>query len=117
MAETKKVLVLPRICTKNHHRSSKSMEVDAIYNLIVNLWDHKQVGICCIVSDDDTTMHVHLKHSWRDKIMAKKMREDEWPRMAKGRKKDNNGRLPLRIPEPEFLADPSHRKKSFGKNL
>ena len=45
------------------------------------------------------------------------MSKDEWPRTAKGRKKEDNGRLPLHIPEPEFLADPSHRKKSFGKHL
>ena len=93
------------------------MEVDAIYDLIVNLWDKKRVGICCIVSDDDTTMRAHLKHSWSEKIKEKKMSKDEWPRTAKGRKKDDNGRLPLRIPEPTFLADPSHRKKSFGKHL
>ena len=45
------------------------------------------------------------------------MSKDKWPIMAKGRKKEDNGRLPLCILEPEFLADPSHRKKSFGKHL
>ena len=33
------------ICTKNRHKPSKSMEVDAIYNLLVHLWDSKQVGV------------------------------------------------------------------------
>ena len=117
MAEMKKIQPPSHICTKNNHRSSKSMEVDAIYDLIVNLWDNKRVGICCIVSDDDTTMRAYLKHSWREKIMTKKMSKDKWPRMSKGRKKEDNGRLPLRIPEPEFLADPSHRKKSFGRHV
>ena len=45
------------------------------------------------------------------------MTKNEWPRMAKGRKKEDNGRLPLHIPEPKFLNGPSHRKKSFGKHL
>ena len=115
MAETKKVTTPTHICTKNHHRSSKSMEVDAIYNLIVNLWDHKQVGICCIVSDDDTTMHVHLKHSWRDKIMAKKMREDECPRTAKGRKKTTMVAYLYVFLSQNSLQTLSHRKSLLGK--
>ena len=52
-----------------------------------------------------------------EKIRTKKMSKDEWPRTAKGRKKEDNGRLPLHILEPEFLADPSYGKKSFGKHL
>ena len=63
MAEMKKIQPPSHICTKNHHGSSKSMEVE----------DNKRVGICCIVSDDNTTMRAHLKHSWREKIMTKKM--------------------------------------------
>ena len=43
-----------------------------------------------IVSDYDSTMQAHLKY----------------PHVA-----DKKGKLPLWIYSPEFLADPSHRKK------
>ena len=43
-----------------------------------------------IVSDNDSTMRAHLKY----------------PHVA-----DKKGKLPLWIYSPEFLADPSHRKK------
>ena len=36
-----------------------------------------------IVSDDDTTMKSQLKHSFKEKIKAGKMRDEEWPRTKK----------------------------------
>ena len=44
------------------------------------------------------------------------MKPEDWPRTSSGRK-NCQSHLPLRVTEPLFLADPSHRKKTFGKNL
>ena len=33
----------------------------------------------------------------------------QWPRTLKGLKKSDKGCLPLTVPEPTFLSDPSHR--------
>ena len=45
------------------------------------------------------------------------MRKEDWPRTKGGYKKECRGRLPLHVTEPTFLADPTHRKKTFGKHL
>ena len=45
LAARNKIPAPTHICTKNRHKPSKSMEVDAIYNLLVHLWDSKQVGV------------------------------------------------------------------------
>ena len=45
------------------------------------------------------------------------MKPDDWPRTAKNTKKQDNGKLPLHILEPKYLADPNHRKKVIGKQL
>ena len=43
------------------------------------------------------------------------MQESEWPRTKRNVRKQDNGRLPLDIPEPSFLADFNHRVKTVGK--
>ena len=52
-----------------------------------------RVFLHTIVSDDDSTMRSLLKH----------------------KKVDLKGKLPEDIPEPIFLADPSHRVKVMAK--
>ena len=117
VAAKKKIPAPKHICSRNHVKSSKAMEVDVILELCVEYFDKKGVSIAYIVSDDDTTMRSNLKHSLREKIDAGYMYLEDWPRTNSGRKKNCHGRLPLRVPEPLFLADPSHRKKTLGKNL
>ena len=92
------------------------MEVTAIKQMVVEAFD-KNYFIGCIVSDDDTTMKSHLRHSYAALIAAGKMNKEDWPKTAKGHKKTDNGKLPLHIDPPSFLADPNHRTKVVGKVL
>ena len=69
------------------------MEASAALQLILDLHS-KGVGVEFIVSDDDSTMRAHLTHVGADK-----------------------GKLPLHVPEPKFLCDPSHRIKVMVKDI
>ena len=53
------------------------------------------VGVEFIKSDDDSTMRAHLKHIGTHA----------------------NAKLPLDIPQPTFLCDPSHRVKVMVKDI
>ncbi len=104
-------------CPKNHEGSSKSMECEAIFQIVKeSFYDH---GYTCkiIVSDDDSTMKSNLKHSFAEKVEKGVMKIDEWPRTKRNKLKSDNGRLPLDIPEPRFLADFNHRVKTVGKSV
>ena len=70
------------------------MEASAALELLLQLYA-LGVEIEFIVSDDDSTMRAHLKH-----IGA-----------------HQKGKLPLHIPEPFFLCDPSHRIKVMVKDI
>ena len=71
--------------------SSGAMESEVVLRLTTALYERwgGRVFICGIVSDDDSTMRAYLQHT------------------------DNNvkGKLDDTIPEPTFMADPSHRIK------
>jgi hypothetical protein len=43
------------------------------------------------------------------------MTNEDWPRMAAGRKKNDNGQLPLSHPKIEFLVDKNHRVRTYAK--
>ena len=78
--------------------SSKGMEADAALHLIEKL--HKQSAtdafIEAIVADDDSSMRAVLSHKSTNK---------------------KKGRLPEYIPQPRFLADPTHRVKVVAKTI
>ena len=73
------------------------MEVDATLQFYKTLFNDndKTVILKAIVADDDSCMRVLLRHP------------------------DNNhkGKLPLEIPEPEWLADPSNRTNIVAKSF
>ena len=85
----------PHDCIKNYDGSLKGMESAACLEMAVNAPKHKYV-LAVIVSDDDSTMRAHLKH----------------PHVG-----EKKGKLPLHIYSPDFLADPSHRKKVVAKHF
>ena len=75
--------------------SSKAMEATAALDLIVEL-GAMGIGVEFIISDDNSTMRAHLKHIGT----------------AVGAK------LPLHVPQPTFLCDPSHHitsRQSYGE--
>ena len=73
------------------------MESDAALNLYESLFydSKKKIVLKSIVSDDDSTMRALLKHP----------------------KNHKRGKLNPEIPEPTWLADPSHRTKVVAKYI
>ena len=82
-------------CPRNYKTdSSKAMEATTALDLIVELhW--LCVVVEFIVCDNDSTIHAHLHHI----------------NIYKG------GKLPLSVPQPKFLCDPSHHIKVMVKNI
>ena len=76
-------------CMINWEGGSGAMEAGTALDMTVEVYNSMEgrVFIETIVSDDDSTMRSHLQHE------------------------SNGGKLVETIPQPEFLADPSHRIK------
>ena len=74
------------------------MEADGALKLIIDLNDKTdaKVNIEYIAADDDSTMRALLRHQSTT---------------------STKGKLPTNIPEPSFLADPSHRTKVGAKPI
>ena len=90
-------------CPKNFEGSSKSMEASAILKMVEDAFYNRFFIIDVIVSDDDSTMRAVLKHPYKG---------------AQGQVlKSSKGKLHEDIPEPSFLADPSHRVKVVAKHI
>ena len=90
-------------CPKNFKGSSKSMEASAILNMVEDAYYNRFFIIDVIVSDDDSMMRAVLKHpsiGVRGQVL-----------------KTSKGELDVQIPEPSFLADPSHRIKVVTKHI
>ena len=64
------------------------MEVHAIIQLGIDAWENKNIGILHLTTDDDSTIHSNLQHSWTLKVQEGQMTMDEWPRTEKGYKKE-----------------------------
>ena len=89
-------------CPKNWSESSKAMEPMGIVECAIKIWDSGKAWLHVFVSDDDSSSHAALKHSYEDKIC---LNEPVDP------KKKYSGKLPAWILEPIlFLVDPSHRR-------
>ena len=78
----------PHDCNINSEGSSGAMESEVALRLAIGIYRKwgGMVYIKFIVSDDDSTMRAYLQH----------------------RCNNDKGKLPDDIPEPTFLADPSH---------
>ena len=73
------------------------MEAATILHIVINSVPESNFIIRWIVSDDERIMRAHLCHPKYD------------PR--------EKGKLPVWVVEPEFMADPGHRKKSVSKKI
>ena len=94
--------------TKNHVTgSSKAMEPDAGVEMRIDAVAKYNVVYSTIICDDDSTIRAVSK--WSCKELLKLQPSFQWPRTLKGLTKSDKGCLPLTIPEPNFLSDPSHR--------
>ena len=101
-------------CTKNHEGSSKSMECEAILDLIKEAYFERNFCIGTVVADDDTTMKKTLRHNYKKQVEDGLLDKKDWPLNKKG-KLVASGKLPDAIPPPKFLADFNHRVKSVGR--
>jgi hypothetical protein len=99
------------------------MEPAACLEMVVLLYQRRQVTISKICCDDDASTRSLLRWSNADH-----MRNDNTtviPTVPKTRGNDiggqqerpDNGKLPGDIPEPMFVADPNHRRKWFSGEL
>ena len=89
---------LPNHCfPKNYDGSSKTVEADTALQLYISLYQDSNTNIVlkAVVADDDSSMRALLTH------------------------KSNNpkGRLLEEMPQPERLADPSHRTRIVAKPI
>ena len=84
-------------CSKNYTGSSKAMEGDASFFIYEELYFDfkKKIALQYIVSNDDSSMRVLLKHSCNHL----------------------KGNIKLEIPDPKWLADFSHRTKVVAKTI
>ena len=79
------------------------MEASAILKMVEDAFLNRFFTIDVIVSDDDSTMRAVLKHPYicfRGQVL-----------------KSPKGKLHTEIPEPSFLADPSHCVKVVVKHI
>ena len=94
-------------CTKNFTGSSGSMEPAALVQMAHELYLKYYVILGVIVADDDSSIRAQMKWS-----------NAHWSvHHGKKAKRPDRGKLMCPHPEPKFLADPAHRKKTLGKEL
>jgi hypothetical protein len=102
-------------CQKNYDGSFKGMEAEGAARIARRLFEKYEVFIEEYVSDNDSSCHKILTHSFWDLILEGQLTEALWPRTKSGRKKPNSGLLPVDHPTIVFLADKGHRVRSFGR--
>ena len=87
---------VPHVCPRNYNGISKGMEAYAALNSYKELRRLSQgtTTLEHIVADDDSSMRSLLRH-----------KSNNYPK----------GALPLDLPEPQLLADPTHRTKIIAK--
>ena len=88
---------------KNFEGSPKSMEASAILKMVEDEFYNRFFIIDIIIRDDDITIPAVLKHpsiGVRGQVL-----------------KSSDGKIDEEIPEPSFLADPSHHVKVVAKHI
>ena len=87
-------------CPKNYSGSSKAMEADGALSLVKELDElsDSKLFVEAFVTDDDSSIRALISHF-----------------DPKSRK--NKGKLPDHIPEPKWLADPSHRTRVVARAI
>jgi hypothetical protein len=115
-SEKKGKIVKAHECSKNFTGSSKAMESNALLELAKQAFTRGFV-VSCVVGDDNSTIRATMHHSWNDLVSVGRMDVNDWPRDKNGRKKTDTGKLPLHLPEPTFLADPTHCVRVLASHI
>ena len=79
------------------------MDTSSILKMVENAFYNRFFIVDVIISDDDSTMQALLKHPLIG-VQGQVL-------------KTSKGKLDEEIPEPSFLADPSHRMKVVAKHI
>jgi len=102
-------------CNVNHHGSAGSMEPQAILEMVVDLYDNRCSFAKFVITDDDSSIKAKCK--WNNEDWMLNNNTTTAPKVltrhGKETHRPNRGELPRHVPEPEFLADPNHRKKTL----
>ena len=111
--------VKPHFCTINHDGSASSMEPQAVLDMVVRLFQQYKVETLHVVADDDSAMKAKLKYSNDDYMAIHNLGAVPTALTKNGNEveRPDKGRLPTTMPEPTFLNDPNHRKKTLKGEL
>jgi len=107
-------------CPRNYNASSKLMEACGAVSMITSLYETTDSFARMLIGDDDATTRSNVRHSYKEILKANPhlKKAHIWPKTAGGNYVVDSGKLPLHVRAIlEFLADPSHRGKSFGRAL
>jgi len=106
-------------CVVNHVGSSGSMEALAVLAMYIRIYEIHHVVIDTFITDDDSTIKAKLKWSNADHMIKHNMTTQ--PRIINSNGNEvvrpDYGEVPAHMPEPGFLADPGHRKKTLKGDL
>jgi len=109
----------PHACRKTWGGSSGAMEPVALLKMFKELYTSYQVIVEQIVTDDDSSIKSKLKWSNDDWMTNTNSLEPPYVYAKDGKRsvRPDYSRLPRHMPEPTFVADPNHRKKSWSNAL
>jgi len=101
-------------CALNFEGSSGAMEPVAVLDMVVDLCRKQQVTTKTLITDDDSSVKAKLKHSNPDHMAKHGLTRAPRTINKNGNEvpRPDKGNLPIDMQQPDFLADPSHRKKS-----
>ena len=106
-------------CRKNWEGSSGAMEPIALLEMFKMLFEAYNVVVDFIITDDDSSIKAKMKWSNADHMENHGL--DTPPTIVNSRGnvvvRPDKGELPKLMPEPSFLADPNHRKKTWKNSL
>jgi hypothetical protein len=117
--KTPDVPVLDHECPKNYTGSSKGMEAQAALDCVNKVWSHADISafINIICLDDDATTRAYLQHSFAHLDANNLPRPTNKKGEPKTGKRNDKGKLHKEHPVIQFLADLSHRVRTFAKYL
>ena len=84
--------------------------------LVREMFQKNRKIVAYMVGDDDSSSRAVVKHSYAAKQLLDPVNY-VYPTGPNGLPLDDLGKLELTIPEPTFLADPTHRCKNFAKPI
>ena len=102
-------------CLVNHDGSPGSMEPIAVLDMYKQMYDEHQVIVETLITDDDSTIKAKLK--WSNANHMANNNSNVVPTIINSGGNEvvrpDYGEVPAYMPEPTFLADPGHRKKTL----